>query len=110
MNNKRVEYTRVRSLINSRVVKQLERSGAIGGDGNTEAAEEQTASDKDKDKDKDKEKNTSDIGGGGSTKGEEQDGSTGASVQSSNISEIEEIHREASEEQTVSGQCQIKPR
>ena len=106
MNNKRVEYTRVGSLINSRVVKQLERSGAIGGDGNTEAAEEQTASDKDKDK----EKNTSDIGGGGSTKGEEQDGSTGASVQSSNISEIEEIHREASEEQTVSGQCQIKPR
>ena len=52
MNNKRVEYTRVGSLINSRVVKQLERSGAIGGDGNTEAAEEQTASDKDKDKEK----------------------------------------------------------
>ena len=37
-------------MINSRVVKQLERSGAIGGDGNTEAAEEQTASDKDKEK------------------------------------------------------------
>ena len=104
MNNKRVEYTRVGSLINSRVVV-----GKIWRDWRGWEYRSSRRANSLRQRQRQR-KNTSDIGGGGNTKGEEQDGSTGASVQSSNISEIEEIHREASEEQTVSGQCQIKPR
>jgi len=80
VNNKRVEYTRVGSLINSRVVV-----GKIWRDWR---GWEYRSSRRANSLRQRQRKNTSDIGGGGNTKGEEQDGSTGASVQSSNISGI----------------------